>query len=148
MPAGIPPLFLKMCRYIIAKPLYYLFNLSLSEGLFPEYWKKSFISPILKSGNKNNVRNYRPISRLSIIPKVFEAIISKKISNLLSNSISLSQHGFLPKHSINTNLLVYQNFFINSLDQGYQVDLIYTDFEKAFDKVNHSLLFFKLKHWI
>jgi len=63
-PDGIPPLFLKMCRYIITKPLCYLFNLSLSNGIIPEYWKKSFISPILKSGNKNNVRSYRPISKL------------------------------------------------------------------------------------
>jgi hypothetical protein len=85
-------------------------------GFFSNTGKKSFISPILKSGNKNNVRNYRPISKLSIIPKVFEAIISKKISNLLYNNVSLSQHGFLPKNSINTNLLVYQNFLINSLD--------------------------------
>jgi len=59
---------------------------------------------------------------------MFEAIISKKMSNLLSKSISLSQHGFLPKHSILNNLLVYQNFLINSLDQGFQVDAIYTDF--------------------
>jgi len=79
--------------------------------------------------------------------KIFRSYYSQKILNLSSNSISLFQHGFLPKHYINTNLLVYWNCLINNLDQSHRVDSIYTDFEKAFDKVNHLLLFFKLKHF-
>lgn len=87
-PDGIPTIFLKMCCH-------YLFYLSLSSGTFPLCWKKSFISPIHKSGDKQNVKNYRPVSKMSILPKMFEAIISKKLSNLLCNNISFSQHGFV-----------------------------------------------------
>lgn len=77
---------------------------------------------------------------------MFEAIISKKLSNLLNNNISLSQHGFVPKHSIQINLLLYHNYLVKALNQGFQVDAIYTDFQKAFDKVNHNLLYYKLKN--
>jgi len=76
---------------------------------------------------------------------MFEAIITKKLSSLLSNLISPSQHGFLAKHSISTNLLTYQSDLIKSSENGHQVDTIYTDFQKAFDKINHSLLLYKLK---
>lgn len=60
--------------------------------------------------------------------------------------MSLSKHGFLLKHSVQTNLYVYQNLLIDtrtSIDQGIQVDAIYTNSQKAFDKLNHSLLVLK-----
>jgi len=104
-----------------------------------------YITPIYKSGDKSNVRNYRPISKLSVIPKLFEAIITKKLTTLLVNYISPTQHGFLPKHSILTNLFTYQTHLLQSYDQNCQVDSIYTYFKKAFDKVNHNILLFKLK---
>lgn len=63
-PDGVPPIILKECKTIITKPLHELFNLSLSSGTFPAYWKKSYIVPIFESGDKNNVINYRPISKL------------------------------------------------------------------------------------
>jgi len=83
---------------------------------------------------------------MSILPKIFEAIISKKLSNLLCNNIRFFQHGFVPKHSIQTNLLLYHNYLVKALDRGFQIDTIYTDFQKAFDKVNHNLLYHKLKN--
>jgi len=57
----------------------------------------------------------------------------------LCNNINLFQHGFVPKHSNQTNLLLYHNYLVKALDQGSQVDAIYIDFQKAFDKVNHNL---------
>lgn len=104
-PDGLPPIFLKSCLPVLMKPLHYLFNLSFSTGVFPYFWKKSYITPTFKSGDKSNVTNYRPISKLSIIPKAFKAIITKKLSNLISKNISVHQHGFLSKH--------YTNKFIN-----------------------------------
>jgi len=143
-PDGIPPIFKKKCYSVLVKPLHYLFNLSLSTGVFPSFWKKSFITPIHKSGSKIDISNYRPISKFSSIPKLFEAIISKKLSSILLNYISPTQHGFLAKQSIFTNLLVYQNYLTNALDEGLQVDALYTDFQKPFDKVDHILLYYLL----
>jgi len=96
-PDGLPPIFLTSCLSVLIKPLHYLFNHSLSTGIFPQFWKKSYIIPTFKSGDKSNVMNYIPISKLSIIPKAFEAIITKKLSNLISKNISIHQHGFLSK---------------------------------------------------
>jgi hypothetical protein len=93
------------------------------------------------------VEHFRFVGKNLSFPKMFEAIISKKLSNLLCNNISSSQHGFVPKHSIQTNLLLYHNYLVKALDQGFQVGTIYTDFQKAFDKVNHNLLYHKLKNF-
>lgn len=143
-PDEIPPSFLKSCMIPLTKPLHYLFNLSLSSGVFPDCWKKSFITPNFKSGDKNNC-NYRPISKLSVIPKMFEALITKKLVTIISNYISPFQHGFRPKHSILTNLLSYQTQILQSFEKYQQIDAIYTDFQKAFDKVNHVIFFTKIK---
>lgn len=121
--------------------------MSLSTGSFPTYWKKSYIVPVFKSGDKSNVINYRPISKLSIIPKLFESIITKNLSKLLSNYICPNQHGFQPKKSVFTNLLIYHTDLISSIENGCQIDTVYTDFSKAFDRVNHNLLIFKLQRF-
>lgn len=127
-PDGVPPIILKECKTIITKPLHKLFNLSLSSGTFPAYWKKSYIVPIFESGDKNNIINYRPISKLSIIPKLFESIITKKLSKLFSNYICPNQHGFRPKKSVFTNLLIYHTDLISSIENGCQIDTVYADF--------------------
>ncbi|CAH2010636.1 unnamed protein product [Acanthoscelides obtectus] len=66
-PDGVPPLLIKHCSFLISRPLFYIFNLKLKSGTFPEYWKTSFITPILKSGDPSQVKNDRPISKLSCI---------------------------------------------------------------------------------
>lgn len=103
--------------------------------------------PIFKSGDKGKVCNYRPISKLSLIPKLFESLIAKKLSNLLSNYTCPNQHGFWFKKSVFTNLLTYHTDLINSVENGVQIDSVYTDFSKAFDKVNHYLLKIKLQRF-
>lgn len=97
-PDGIPPVILIEFKNVLTEPLHNLFNLSLSSGSFPTVWKKSFVVPIFKSGDKGKVCNYRPISKLSLIPKLFESLITKKLSNLLSNYICPNQHGFRLKN--------------------------------------------------
>lgn len=77
---------------------------------------------------------------MSILPKMFEAIISKNVFNLLCNNISFSQHGFVPKYLIQTNVLLHEKYLVRALDHGPQMDVIYTCFQKVFDKVNHKLL--------
>jgi hypothetical protein len=131
---------------VISFPLHYLFNLSLSLGIFPDYWKTSFIRPIPKSSSDlSNISNYRPISLLSLIPKLFESIVANKIFPVLNHVIIDDQHGFRRNKSTITNLLNFRNFISDALSCGSNVDVIYTDFAKAFDKINHQILFSKLK---
>jgi len=81
---------------------------------------------------------------MSLIPKVFEAIITKKLTAIMSPYIFKNQHGFRPKISIFTNILLDQFKILAALNDHVQLDSIYTDFQKTFDKVKHSLLLNKL----
>jgi hypothetical protein len=81
---------------------------------------------------------------MSLIPKIFESIITKKLTAIKSPQISIKQHGFKTKMSISTNLLLYQSKILEAFNDNVQLDSIYTDFQKAFDKVNHKLLINKL----
>jgi len=145
-PDLIPNIFLSECKFVISTPLHYLFNLSLSLGFFPDKWKTSFIRPIPKSSSDlSNIENYRPISLLSLIPKIFESIVANKVLSVFNHVIIDDQHGFRRNKSTITNLLNFQNFVSDALSRGSNVDVIYTDFTKAFDKINHQILFTKLK---
>ena len=84
------------------------------------------------------------LSRRFIMGKLFEAIVAKKISALTNSILSLEQHGFMAGRSTVTNLAIFCNFVTRALDGWRQVDVIYTDFTKAFDRVDHFLLIDKL----
>jgi len=86
------------------------------------------VTPILKSGPKNNIANYRPIAKISNIAKLFERIVAHKLSFLVKTYISTSQTGFVAGRSTTTNLAVFSNYCINVFDMRSQVDAIYTDF--------------------
>nr|AMS38367.1 hypothetical protein [Bactrocera tryoni] len=143
-PDMIPSCFLKKCAKYIYQPLTKLFNSSLMQGLFPSIWKKSFIIPLHKSGFRSSIENYRGIAKLSAIPKLFEAIITDDITFRISPLISCSQHGFRKGKSTITNLLEFVSHVSTGFRENKNTDVIYTDFSKAFDKVNHSILLNKL----
>ena len=144
-PDGIPPIFWNQCRSVLAYPIYLLFTKSFSCGIFPTVWKKSLITPIFKSGDKHNIKDYRGISKLSTIPKLLEKIVCDQVSPLLRPVLVDNQHGFIGKRSTETNLCEYIDDLIVAMDEGYQVDAVYTDYSKAFDKICHSILFQKLE---
>jgi len=104
------------------------------------------VTPILKSGPKNNIANYRPIARISNLAKLFERIVAHKLSFLVKTYVSTSQHGFVAGRSTTTNLADFSNYCIHSFDMRSRVDATYTNFAKAFDKVRHSALLAKLAH--
>ena len=110
----------------------------------PEVWKKSFITPIFKSGDKHDISNYRPIAIIGSIAKIFDLIVTNKSTDQCISLIINNQHGFVKGRSIVTNLLLYSNYISQALDKYRQVDSIYLDFAKAFDKVDHNILLFKL----
>lgn len=146
-PDAIPARFVKTCGQELSIPLEILFNKSLKSGRFPDYWKSSFIIPILKSGDRTKCSNYRPISILSCMAKLFESLVYPFLFNHFKQSISQFQHGFVSGRSTVSNLLVYKSYICDAFDKRLQVDSIYTDFSKAFDKVSHSILIQKLSRY-
>lgn len=142
---GLPSVFWYHCAETLAVPLTILFNRSLSEGVFPQKWKTAHIVPIHKKGSRSDITNYRGISILNTVSKMMELIVYNKIYSTLSQSIPEQQHGFLRGRSTTTNLACFTNFVLENMENGGQVDVIYTDFEKAFDRVDHVILLNKLQ---
>lgn len=144
-PDGIPPGILKFCSGIIAPHLTIYFNLLMRSGIFPNNLKLGYITPLFKSGDPSDVRNYRPIIIQSSLAKVFEAVVLKCISFNFKSVMVPEQHGFRQGKSTSTNLAVFQDFIMSAFSRGHQVDSIYLDFSKAFDRVSHVHLVQKLK---
>ncbi|XP_055589490.1 uncharacterized protein LOC129741736 [Uranotaenia lowii] len=142
---GIPACVLKKCRTLLVKPLTHIFNRSLEQQKFPDLWKRSFMSPVYKKGDKQNILNYRGVTSLAACSKVLERIVNDVIFSACRNWISENQHGFFPKRSVTTNLTVFTSYCISQMDGGKQIDAIYTDISAAFDSVNHDILLKKLQ---
>ena len=101
-----------------------------------------------KKGAKNSFENYRPVSITSIICKLMESIVKDKISNHMERNhlFSRRQHGFVPLRNCMSNLLICMEKWTEMLEKGYRIDIIYTDFAKAFDRVPHQRLLQKMKN--
>lgn len=145
-PDGFPPLFFKKCAKPLVFPLVAIYNASLKQGVMPQKWKLAYVVPIHKSGSQNDVRNYRPISKLSVIAKILDSIIADEVSERFKDIISTKQHGFFKRRSTVTNLASYTAKLQRCILSGGQLDVVYTDFSKAFDKVLHDVLINKLSH--
>jgi hypothetical protein len=146
-PDGIHPQLLKHCALSLSKPLFLIFCSSLRSGVFPSQWKDAHVIPLHKGGSASAPENYRPISLLSSLSKVFEKIIAKYLTSLLSKKkfIHSSQHGFVKGKSCLTNLLAATDHWSSAIDNHHSCDVIYLDFSKAFDTVDHSILLTKLQ---
>lgn len=143
-PDNISPLLLKNCSESLSAPLCKIFNLSLSTEKFPSRWKTSYVTPIYKNKSRGEVANYRGVAILPTFGKLFEAIICDILSEKLRFVISKSQHGFIKGRSTSTNLIEFVSHATKVLESKAQLDVIYTDFKKAFDRVKHSVLIRKL----
>lgn len=130
----------------IVVPLLLIFKKSLESGEIPDDWRKANVTPIFKKGSRKKPENYRPVSLTSNICKIFERLIANELTKHLDDNslINKSQHGFRKNKSCLTNLLETTQEISQILDTGYQMDIIYLDFQKAFDKVSHSKLKIKL----
>ena len=143
-PNGIPSFFLKKCLSSLVKPVTLLMRRSIASGNLPSVWKHAFVIPIFKAGDKHNVSNYRPISILSSLAKLVNAVMAQMLSDFLLPLIASQQHGFVNSLSTGTNLLVFNSFASNMYENHVQVDAVWIDFSQAFDSVNHAKLLSKL----
>lgn len=145
-PDGIPNEFLYRYAQWVAKYLTIIFQTSINQASFPVAWKEAKIIPVHKSGNTSEVGNYRPISLTSTCSKLLEHILCKHLSNYLDthNLLSPVQHGFRRGLSTVTQLVVTVHDFAQAINRREQIDLIFLDFAKAFDKVSHPKLLLKV----
>lgn len=146
-PDGVPHIFIKNCIWFLYPALLHVFQFSLYSGTVSDILKKAIIIPVKKCDPPNVIANYRPISLTSS----FSIIIERRIYDALyafltrKNLMPNSQHGFRSGKSTITQLLETFDEITSALDNGYQVDLVYFDFQKAFDSIPPHKLLHKLK---
>ena len=138
---------LKLCSNSICKPLEIIFNRCLETSTFPNDWKKGNVVPVFKKGDKQILKNYRPISLLPVCGKIFEKLIFNEMFKFFieNDLISPNQSGFKPGDSCINQLLSITHDIYKSFDCGYEVRSIFLDISKAFDKVWHDGIIFKLE---
>ena len=138
---------LKEAALPLAKPLCDLFNYSMSKCICPDIWKEANVTPIFKKDDPSIASNYRPISLLSAVGKVMEKVIHKHMFNFFKDHeiITSLQSGFVPGDSTSNQLVDIYNTFCKALDDNKEVRAIFCDISKAFDRVWHKGLLFKLK---
>ena len=140
---------LKYIRNIVAPVLASIVSKSLSTGEFPDSLKVARVVPIPKPGDPTKISNYRPISILPTLSKIFERVVYKQLYSYLEvNDILFSdQYGFRAGRSTSHAILNQLQFVYSNLDNGNLVLSIFLDFRKAFDSVNHDILLSKLNFY-
>ena len=135
-------LVLKELRKEITPVIQVIFERSLETGQLPKDWTSARVSTLFKKGDKSDPANYRSISLTCILCKVMASNLSRHLNR--NNVLYGLQHGFREKRSCETQLIELVEELSRTLSNGHQVDLVLLDFSKAFDKVNHLKLLFKL----
>ena len=145
-PDGMAAIFLKKCKNSLSGTLYLLWRDFLDQGITPWKLKEGHIIPIHKGGHQGLAANYRPVALTSHLIKVFEKVIRIYLVNFLEKNdiFNVNQHGFRIGRSCLSQLLTHYDRILSLLEKGLNVDTIYLDFAKAFDKVDHSLVLKKL----
>lgn len=144
----VPTSIFKKLKNTISQAISDLFNDSCREGSFPDNLKSARITPIHKNGDRKSVNNYRPISTLPLLSKIFEKLMYSRLYSFLSKNQILAEHQFGFRLNRNTSdaVLQFLDYAYDSLDKGNQVMAIFLDLKKAFDTVNHKILLDKLNH--
>ena len=126
---------IKEIIYEILIPLNHLFNLCIDKSIYPDNMKDAIIKPIYKNNNIQLITNYRPISLLPQISKIFEKIIYSRLSNFIhkNNIINNNQYGFIPNSNTTLSLINIQHFILKNTNNNKKVATIFLDLKKAFD---------------
>ena len=145
----IPARVFKECKSSLCNPLKLFWQKSLDTGEIPLSYKKQTIIPLHKKGPKTLPENFRPVSltphEIKIIERVLREIFTEHLE--YNNLINTNQHGFRRNYSCSTQLLSYTNYILSNAIEDNEVDTLYLDYSKAFDKVDHGLLIKKLFHY-
>lgn len=147
--SGFDELTAKILVYIkdsIIDHLVYLYNFSINEGCFPQILKEATVTPIYKKGSAQDIENFRQISVISIISKLFERIIYNKIIPFIekNNILTAAQHGFRANKSTETATCHLLDYVYRNVDKGKYVISLSFDLSKAFDTINKEFLKQKL----
>ena len=145
---SIPAVVLKKCKYSLCKPLYTMWKESLNSGVVPTFYKQQLITPVYKKGSRSLSSNYRPVSLTAHEVKIFERVLRTKMVEFLEGNLLIScrQHGFRKGRSCLTQLLKQYDIILTNVLNQNETDVIYLDFAKAFDKVDHKILMQKLRN--
>ena len=143
---GFPAILLKKCKDVLSYPLYMFWRKCLDQGYIPSSLKRSLITPIHKGDSRADPANYRPIALTSHVIKIFEKIIRKHVVEFMNkhNLFNDNQHGFRAGRSCLSQLLEHFDQIVEILEGGANVDVIYLDFAKAFDKLDFKIVLKKL----
>ena len=143
---GISTSVIKAARHILIPILNHIFNLSLTSGIFPRAFKKAIVHPIFKSGDRDSVTNYRPISVLTVFSKIYEKILNVRLINFINTNdiLSKNQFGFRSGISTEDAVLELSNNIISNFEQRLQTVGVFLDLSKAFDTVSVPILLSKL----
>ena len=144
----LPGTFLRDGAAVIAVPLTQIINLSIVTSKFPDLCKIAKLIALFKKGSRTEAKNYRPISLLPLLSKLFEKVIHIQTENFLnSNDILYTyQSGFRPRHSTESCLTHLVDRFLEGCDRGLHTGMILIDLQKAFDTINYDILLEKMEH--
>ena len=134
---------------VIAKSLANIYNTSIHSGIFPKDMKIAKVAPICKSGSKGEIGNYRLISMLSTLARIFKRLVYDQLANYLERNKYLTkyQSGFCKFHSTVTAMLRNSDEWLLNIDKGWLNGVIFFDLKKAFDTIDHDILLVKLSRY-
>ncbi|KAI5721142.1 hypothetical protein M8J77_016710 [Diaphorina citri] len=143
---GVCLRFIKLFLSSILPVLTHIYNESLSSHVFPDMWKYSLVTPIPKVKTPSSTNDYRPISILPVLSKVFERLVYAQINAFLTTNCLLNplQSGFRAGHSTSSALLKVTDDMRRAMDKKMLTILLLLDFSKAFDSVDHDILLARL----
>ena len=144
---NIPVRYLKPIAEYPTSGMVHIINTSIDQGIFPKQWKTSRVCPIPKTDNLTSIKNYRPISVLSVLSKVYERVILNQLCSFTEtqNFYNINLSGFRKRHSTNMLLLKLRYDIRTATNRSEVILSILIDYTKTFDTIDHCILLKKLQ---